>query len=316
MQSKTISVVIPIYNSGATIAEALDSVFCQNCPVHEIIVVDDLSTDSSIAVVKQWHLNHPDAPLLLIESIKNGGPAVARNRGIKVASGGWIAFLDADDAWLPSKLSIQFDSLSDISDAALICGATIPLDPQRQTESSEGCLSNTKDCKSAAGLRILTLADFVAHNPIATSTVIVKREVLLASSGFDEQFCGPEDYDLWLRLVSEYKCLELDISLSRYRHTVGSLSMDEQKFLPQVLRVLAKAFREGGALYEHQEYRRRAHAEQYFSASWMAYNRGAKWTALRLLLVSWGYDVRRLHKEQKDPGLRLKLLLRYLFHHH
>jgi hypothetical protein len=160
--------------------------------------------------------------------------------------------------------------------------------------------------------RILSLAEFVAHNPIATSTVLVRRDVLLSLDGFDTQFCGPEDYDLWLRIVAEHKCLDLDVPLTRYRSTVGSLSMDERTFLPQVLRVLEKAFGEGGALSPHQEYRRRAYAEQYSSASWMAHNRGSNGVALRYLLTSWCYDMRRLHKEQTDPLLRLKLLCRYL----
>jgi len=300
MPSETISVVIPAYNSSATIVESLDSIAGQTFPVHEIIIVDDLSADNTIDVVKSWRNDHGEVKLVLIEQLQNSGPAGARNRGINAATGDWIAFLDSDDAWLSSKLSTQLNALSSASDVVLVCGCTIPLGEDRGEESG--------------GVeRELVLADFVAHNPIATSTVIAKREVLVALGGFDEQFCGPEDYDLWLRLVSEYKCLRLAIPLSRYRNTVGSLSMDERKFLPQVLRVLAKAFREGGALYSHQEYRRRAYAEQYSSASWMAYNRGARLLAVRLLLISWLYDVRHLHKEHDDPRLRFKLFVRYLF---
>jgi glycosyltransferase involved in cell wall biosynthesis len=307
MQSESVSVVIPAYNAGETVVETLVSVVNQDYSVLEIIVVDDLSTDNTVEIVRQWQNENPEVGLILIELAENGGPATARNRGIESASGAWIAFLDADDAWLPSKLSVQMKILSEISDAAFVCGETLPF-----VKSDGGNVDCDID-EIESAVQFITLADFVAHNPVATSTVVAKRNILKLSEGFDTQFCGPEDYDLWLRLVAKHKCIMLNIPLSRYRHTVGSLSMNEQKFLPQVLRVLAKAFGEGGALCEHREYRRRAYAEQYFSASWMAYNRGANGAALKLLLISWLYDVRRLYKEQDDPMLRVKLFLRYLF---
>jgi teichuronic acid biosynthesis glycosyltransferase TuaG len=306
----TVSVVIPAHNSGGTIVETLDSIAAQEVPVREIVVVDDLSTDDTVAVVEQWRRDHQSPALVLVKQDKNTGPAGARNRGIEVATGEWIAFLDADDAWLPSKLSIQLALVNADPEVALVCGRMVPLEASGEGARIEDVTGGSANPEPVG--RALLLEDFVSHNPVGTSTVLVRRDVLVAAGAFDLQFCGPEDYDLWLRLVSGYTCLELGVPLSRYRNTVGSLSMDERKFLPQVLRVLAKAFGEGGALYRHQEFRRRAHAEQYSSASWMAYNRGACGAALWYLLRSWCYDVRFLHKEQDDPLLRLKLLFRYV----
>jgi len=318
MFDMTVSVVIPAYNSAGTVVETLDSIANQERPVQEIIVVDDLSTDGTIDVVQRWQAAHRDTPLVLIGQTVNTGPAGARNAGVERATGEWIAFLDADDAWLPGKTTVQLQAIHKADDVALVCGMTVPLEEPRgkgqgaKLEREASGDQSPAVCSLPSAVRSLRLEDFVAHNPVATSTVLVRRDVLLSLGGFDRQFCGPEDFDLWLRIVAQHKCLELDVPLTRYRSTVGSLSMDERKFLPQVLRVLTKAFGEGGVLRDRQEYRRRAYAEQYASASWMAHNRGANGTAIRYLLMSWLYDVRRLYKEQEDPLLRLKLLFRYV----
>ncbi len=133
----------------------------------------------------------------------------------------------------------------------------------------------------------------------------------MAVGMFDEQFKGPEDYDLWLRVasageksVTRAQCMNKAtclgnqvpggvacaiVPLTCYRCRPGSLSHDDRKFLPQVLKVLDKAFGEGGALCGYRELRTRAMAEQYYSASWMAFLRGSRMDALRLLVraVVW-----------------------------
>lgn len=301
--SPSVSVVIPAYKAESTITETLDSVIEQTASIQEVVVVDDVSPDATVQVIRQWQIEHPDLELSLVEQSVNTGPAGARNAGVDRATGEWIAFLDSDDAWLPEKTAIQLNSIAENPSVALVCGGTIPL---------VGPAESRQPVRAEPEGHDLQLSEFVAHNPVATSTVMVRRGVFLDVGGFDGQFCGPEDYDLWLRVVAKHRCLDLGVPLSRYRQTVGSLSMDERTFLPQVLRVLSKAFGAGGALEDHLNWRRRSHAEQYSSASWMAYNRGAHGTALRYLLMSWLYDVRRLHKEQQDPLLRLKLLVRYV----
>jgi glycosyltransferase involved in cell wall biosynthesis len=96
----SISVIIPIYNCDRYLAEAIQSVLDQTYPVHEIIVVDDGSTDESIAIARQF-------PQVKVLTQTHQGAAAARNLGIRVATGEFIAFLDADDVWLPDKLARQ-----------------------------------------------------------------------------------------------------------------------------------------------------------------------------------------------------------------
>src|SRR5688500_12700331 len=93
-----ITVVIPAFNSARTISRAVESVLQQNWPSLEIVAVDDGSTDDTMRV-----LNHLGCPNLRVVQQANAGPAAARNRGVGEAKGEWVAFLDADDEWLPGK---------------------------------------------------------------------------------------------------------------------------------------------------------------------------------------------------------------------
>ena len=314
MSSAPVSVVIPAYRSARTVVEALDSIVVQTLPPAELIVVDDCSPDDTVAVLDAWIGRQGTAaafPTTVIRLARNGGPAAARNAGIRAASQPWIAFLDADDASLPERLAVQTAAAEAHPEAALLCGRTCKLNP-----GGAAVAAPKGGRHPEATPRRLALDEFIAHNPVATSTVMARRAVLLDVGLFDEQFRGPEDYDLWLRVAATACCFDLDVPLARYRHTVGSLSMDERSFLPQVLRVLTKAFGAGGVLAQHPDWRRRAYAEQYSSASWMAHNRGANGVALRYLLRSWLYYTGKVHKEAtSDPFLRLKLLWRYVTGH-
>jgi len=103
--SDNISVVIPAYNAAGTIGRALDSVIAQTHPAREILVVDDGSTDRTAQVVSEYGGR--------VEYLyqDNAGPGAARNAGIRAAHGEWIAFLDADDEWLPHRLALQAELL-------------------------------------------------------------------------------------------------------------------------------------------------------------------------------------------------------------
>ena len=104
----SISVVIPASNAEATLARALESVLAQTRPPDEIIVVDDASTDCTVRLAKSY----ADQGVSLLRVRERRGAAAARNLGIAAAKGRWIAFLDADDEWLPAKLEKQAAAIS------------------------------------------------------------------------------------------------------------------------------------------------------------------------------------------------------------
>ncbi len=374
MINSSISVVVPVYNAAQTICVALDSICRQTLTPTEIIIVDDLSADNTCEIIQNYIDNNQQRQIdiKLIRQAQNGGPATARNTGIKASKNEWIAFLDGDDQWLPNKLETQINIATTHPEASLICSPTMPLEDKIITESTltakcsgeikQKCSGEVVPRETATGGRpirraehgvpvgheseiqsrdytsadqksvtndqqpmtsdqrlgpllpcnLLTLKDFIYSNPVATSTVLVKHEILNKLGGFDEQFRGPEDYDLWLRIVSEQKIVKSETSLSLYRHVPGSLSMDDRTFLPQVISVLNKAFASGGVLNKYTHLQKRSYAEKYSSASWMAFNRGSRTTALRHLAKSYLTYARCILPEEKDPLLRLKLLLKYL----
>lgn len=105
----TVSVIMPVFNGARYLKAALASVLAQSQPAHEVIVVDDGSSDSSAEIVHHTTLAAP-IPIRYVYQ-NNQGPAAARNRGIELASGQIIAFLDQDDLWLPEKLSRQVSQM-------------------------------------------------------------------------------------------------------------------------------------------------------------------------------------------------------------
>ena len=296
MSTEAVSVIIPAYNSSGTIADAVGSVLKQNVSVCEIIIVDDGSTDDTVRVAQDLGVG-----LIRLVSQKNAGPASARNHGVRVASGAWIAFLDADDVWLPDKLEKQFEAVYRTR-AAFVCGRT--------TGRRGGA-----DRSAGEGVELLSLKSFVRYNPVVTSSVLMKRSLFEAVSGFDEGFRGPEDYDLWMRVAHQMESEDvgamtlLNDMLVDYRHQVGSLSLDERRFLPEVLRVLDKAYGDGGVLSAFPEWYQTALSEQHWSGSWMAFQRGSRSRAVRLLAYAWRLDRGAEHRVARKW---FPLLVRYL----
>jgi len=365
--SPLVSIIIPAYNSTATIVAALESVASQTFTDYEVIVVDDCSTDDTVAVVRRWvtekaaarglgedtpHPNplpqgareqkretlpqgarkngneesaslHPlpsgeragvrvsslsprgERSLVtgglwsVIPLARNAGPAAARNAGIAQAKGDWIAFLDADDLWLPRHLEALSAAVRQ-SPAVLVCGESVRFKGEMDR------LSINPKPITHSDIRTIPIEEFVHHNPVATSATMVRRNAFLECGGFDTQFRGPEDYDLWMRLASLGSLVALSVPVSLYRYVPGSLSMDDRTFLPQVLRVLEKAFARGGALAAHPELKKTAWATQYWNASWMAFQRGARGEALKLLAKTWRQN---WHTGGRK---RLPLLARYV----
>ncbi len=187
------SVVVPCHNAATSIAQTLQSIAAQTLAPHEIIVVDDASTDDSRAQIAQCGV-----PVTLIEAdVRNAG--AARNLGIERASGDWVALCDADDLWFPHHLQQAAQILSGGDDVAYMAnhcllenGAQLPLpDSMRHRVNSGG---------GKAGAEWIELLEGGFH--FGHSSVIYRREHLQKIGSFDAGFERQEDLDLWLRALS------------------------------------------------------------------------------------------------------------------
>ena len=198
----TVSVVIPVYNSGASAILAIESVLSQTYQCNEIIIVDDGSVDCSAELIRCYFLNQSE--ILQIHSIGNKGAAGSRNFGISKAKSDWIAFLDSDDIWLPTKLEIQVGEIKKDSTISLL-----------------GTLTNmqgfqVKLLPSGEMLSIVSSRTLLFKNYFQTSTVIIRREILEDLGGFPEGRRYAEEGDLFMRIAARYKCALLNEVLVDY----------------------------------------------------------------------------------------------------
>jgi len=191
----TISAVIPTFNRRARVLQAIDSVLAQTVPVDEIIVVDDGSTDGTAEAIEMKH-----GPSVNVIKLENRGVSAARNHGIHKARGKWIAFLDSDDIWLPTKIQRQLEALSALGSESGLCFTDniFSGDPALQ-------LSRFQQTGFDAATKFGTLdepAEFVVgwRNPFVTSSMLVKSSLLQDPYGFDEALVIGEDVDLIFRL--------------------------------------------------------------------------------------------------------------------
>ncbi|MFO7665038.1 MAG: glycosyltransferase [Desulfobacterales bacterium] len=193
----TVSVIIPSYNRGWILKEAVDSVLSQEFRDFELIVVDDGSEDNTSDILYSY------GNRIKVIRQKNKGVSSARNKGINSSSGNYIAFLDSDDLWLPKKLSTQVAFFENNSDA-LIC----------QTE--EIWLKNVK--RVNPGKRHKKVSGFFFEKSlelcmVSPSAVMMKRSFFDVVGLFDEKLPACEDYDMWLRVNCRYPIYLIDTPL-------------------------------------------------------------------------------------------------------
>ena len=193
-----ISVIIPTYNRKKYIKRAIDSVIRQSYKPFEIIVIDDGSTDGTYELIKQSY----SSSQISLKKQKNKGVSAARNKGVKLANGDWIAFLDSDDEWFENKLELQV----------------------REIKKSKTFICHTNEIWIRNGIRVNQMKKHQKYGGaifkkcldmcrISPSSVMIHRRIFDEIGLFDEDLIICEDYDLWLRISSKYPVLYLDSML-------------------------------------------------------------------------------------------------------
>ena len=189
-----ISVVIPTFNRISLVARAIDSVLKQSLNPYEIIVVDDGSDDGTSEMIQNKYKS-----IKLIQQ-QNNGVSAARNNGIKHAKGDWIALLDSDDEWTEKKLENQVDRLIKTPEYDFCHTNEIWI--------RNGVRVNQRKKHEKYGGYIFDKCLDICR--ISPSSVLFRKNILDYVGWFDNQLPVCEDYDLWLRITSEYRIIFID----------------------------------------------------------------------------------------------------------
>ncbi len=224
-----ISAVIPAYNSAKFLADAVKSINDQTSPIHEIIIIDDGSTDNTEEIAASLPGN------IVYFKQPNQGPSAARNKGIEMAKGDWIAFLDADDQWTPDKTALQLDTLTKTPSLKLIAGdmAEINCNDQITVESVLAKHQLLNEFKTFNGTAIPNaLAKLVKKNFIPTGTVLVERNTLMEVGLFNPDIRFGEDLELWAKIAAQHSitCLP-NILMLRRKHGENATEASEKMLL-------------------------------------------------------------------------------------
>ncbi len=283
-----VSVVVPAFNAGAVLADALASARQQTFREIEVIVVDDGSTDDTADVARRFE--REDARFALV-SQRNGGVSAARNAGMGHARGEWVAFLDADDEWFPEKLARQLEEARRCPRADFLFSNYV----ERRDGVDVGLrYRSSRKLPRGSCLPRLLFADL-----FGTSTVVVRRDLLDRAGSFDPSLAAGEDWDLWLRMAeSGWSPLGVEEPLVRYRLWSGNATRETLRMAEAALRVLetrgarctvpelATPYRQAAALARGNLELARARRELREDAAalapaawraWRHYPRRAKW---------------------------------------
>ena len=227
----TISVIIPAYKATMTIERAIASVAAQTLKPEQVIVVDDGSSDGTFEMAKAFK-DQLDGIELKVFSQKTLGASAARNRAINEATGAWLAFLDADDEWLPKKLAISMEAINN-HNLVLVAHNYFAI---------SGSLKKQVNCTARYDAATDPFRGLYRKGFLATSSVIVRRDAVLEAGGFDETLATAQDFDLWLKILKKENVsfrVEPDVLLN-YFVTSGSITSHTSRRLECTLRIAIK----------------------------------------------------------------------------
>ena len=250
--SPLVSIVIPTYNHAPMLQRALATVVEQTYQNWNAIVVNNFSTDNTLEVVAAFN----DPRIQCVNFRNNGVIGASRNEGIALATGKYVAFLDSDDTWFPTKLEKCVEILESGSD--LVCHAEYWVD-----ESGKSRLVAYGPSEAATHHNLI-----YKGNRISTSATVVRAALLKEVHGFDvsPELISTEDYDLWIRLAAKSdKFAFISEPLGEYHRHDNNVSANIEKHLAAELALLAKHF-SANTRFENMVARRRRKALAYYGA--------------------------------------------------
>nr|MDZ8125359.1 glycosyltransferase [Nostoc sp. CmiVER01] len=229
-----VSVIIPAYNSEKTIKYTIQSVLNQTFSDLELIIINDGSQDSTIEVIAEIEDSR-----IKVFSYPNAGGNVSRNRGLNLAVGEFVSFLDADDLWTPDKLYSQVKALEEHITAKVAYSWTDYID-----ENGEFILSGKRVNLNGNVYESLLLNNFLENG----SNPLICRKSLIQLGSFDESLSAAQDWDMWLRLASQFDFVCVPSVQILYRISANSVSSNLVRQEKACLQVLERAYKESSYL--------------------------------------------------------------------
>jgi glycosyltransferase involved in cell wall biosynthesis len=282
-----VSVVIPTFNYGHFVCQAVESALAQTYPNIEVIVVDDGSTDDTVQRLA------PYRDRIRYIHQENRGLSAARNMGIRHATGEWIALLDADDLWHRQKIEAQLNAIRDFGPVALIGSP--------EAKELNGKLPTT------TGVERLRIRDLLLTRRIGPSSALIRTDCLNTVGGFDEDLQSVEDRDMWLRLAARFPAVVVDSPCWVQRIHNAQMSRVASRMHLNYCRVLERFFERNP---EHRSLRGLGYSYLNLDASIAFLDAGERGKALKFLLRSIAHRPWPLPLVNRPGWLRTKLLVR------
>ena len=273
----TVSVVIPVYNGDRYIPQAVESVLNQTYPVNEIIIIDDGSTDQTRSVLQPYF----DRIHYVYQ--ENQGVSVARNHGIKLSTGTFIAFLDADDVFLPQKLELQLQVFAENPQLGIVQSGW------RRVNQQGEMIMDVEPWKQVPQLNLET---WLRWKPFGTmGTLLFRREALQQVGGFEPGLTHAEDVDLILRLsLAGYTSAWLHQPTVCYRQHDQNTMRDGISQAKSINWVLDRFFRLPNIPLEIQLIENWVRYSTLLWSSWYLYYTGFPQEMVDYLKKSWQYS--------------------------
>lgn len=250
-----VSTVVPAYNAMRFLPQTVASALAQTWQDFELLIIDDGSSDG----IDVWAAQHPDARIRLIRQA-NQGAATARNTGILEAEGEYIAFLDADDLWEPTKLERQVACLEARPEVGLVHTAIRYIDEDGYDTGRILRSEGDGDVWKQVVLHMLIRCG---------STPIIRRSCFDKVGVFDPQLGFAEDWDMWIRIAAQYHFAVINDPLVSYRQHSSNMTKGHKVIMPNLEKVLARAFYDAPS--QDENIKDEAYGRAYLFAAWRAF---------------------------------------------
>ena len=216
MESVKVSVLLPVYNGGATLFQAITSILSQDMSEFELIIIDDCSSDNSASIISQYA--DKDSRINPIFHEVNIGLARTLNEGLNLAKSNFVARMDQDDESLPLRLRIQLDYMLRHPDFAVVGSYVYHMGAKQELDRLVELPSDAEQIKQT----------LLQYNCIYHPSVMMRRNKILELGGYKAEFKNAEDYDLWLRVSEVHPLANIPEPLLRYRFSVTGMTLSRK----------------------------------------------------------------------------------------